>query len=268
MRSENSGTPAGVVGIICNFKVEDRFRSYTTAEKNVLAVAEAAGALPLLMPSLGDRSCADTLLDTVDGVVLTGGISNIEPDHYGQEPAPGEDVRDPGRDVLSFALVCAAVRRGVPLLGICRGIQEMNVALGGTLHQRLHEVPGREDHRRDKTIDFDESLAPRHRIRFTPGGKLAEWSGEEEAVVNSLHGQGIDRVAPPLDVEAVADDGAIEAVSVRAAAAFALGVQWHVEIDALGHPLHAAIFREFGEAVRRRAERRRAPAAVWEDAAD
>ena len=192
-----------IVGISCNLKVDGRFRHHTTGEGNAVAILDSAGALPLLIPALGLRLEPDAVLDAVDGIMLTGGVSNIEPHHYGQEPAPGEDVRDPGRDILSFALVLGAISRGVPLLGVCRGIQEMNVALGGTLHQRLHEVPGRRDHRRNREIPFEESIAPRDRLRLTPGGRLATWLGAEEAVVNSLHGQGIDRLAPALAVEAL-----------------------------------------------------------------
>ena len=255
-----------IVGVSCNLKVDGRFRHHTTGEGNAVAVLDAARALPLLIPALGGRLDPDTVLDAVDGIMLTGGVSNIEPHHYGQEPAPGEDVRDPGRDVLCFALVRGAVRRGVPLLGVCRGIQEMNVALGGTLHQRLHEVPGRRDHRRNREIAFEDSIAPRDRLRLTPGGRLATWLGAEEAVVNSLHGQGIDRLAPTLAVEALAEDGTIEAVSVQDAPAFAVGVQWHVEIEALEHPLNRAILEAFGDAVHRRAMRRRG--VVLDEAAD
>ena len=255
-----------LVGISCNLKVDGRFRHHTTGEGNAVAILDSAGALPLLIPALGLRLEPDAVLDAVDGIMLTGGVSNIEPHHYGQEPAPGEDVRDPGRDILSFALVLGAISRGVPLLGVCRGIQEMNVALGGTLHQRLHEVPGRRDHRRNREIPFEESIAPRDRLRLTPGGLLATWLGEDEAVVNSLHGQGIDRLSPALAVEALADDGTIEAVRVRDAATFAVGVQWHVEIAAEEHPLNRAILKAFGDAVRRRALRRRG--AVLDEAAD
>ena len=255
-----------IVGISCNLKVDGRFRHHATGEGNVVAVLDAAGALPLLIPALGDRLGPAAVLDAVDGIMLTGGVSNIEPHHYGQEPAPGEDVRDPGRDALSFALVRGAIREGVPLLGVCRGIQEMNVALGGTLHQRLHEVPGRHDHRRNREIAFEDSIAPRERLRLVRGGLLASWLGEDEAVVNSLHGQGIDRLAPTLAVEALAVDGTIEAISARDAPAFAVGVQWHVEIKALEHTLNRAILEAFGDAVRRRAVRRRG--AVLDEAAD
>jgi len=246
-----------IVGVSCNLKVDGRFRHHTTGEGNAVAVLDAARALPLLVPALGDRLDPDTVLDAVDGIMLTGGVSNIEPHHYGQEPAPGEDVRDPGRDVLCFALVRGAVRRGIPLLGVCRGIQEMNVAFGGTLHQRLHEVPGRRDHRRNREIEFEESIAPRDRLRLTPGGLLATWLGAEEAVVNSLHGQGIDRLAPTLAVEALADDGTIEAVSVRDASAFAVGVQWHAEWKPEEHELSRKLFEEFGRAACVRVRSRR-----------
>jgi len=242
-----------IVGVSCNLKVDGRFRHHTTGEGNAVAVVDAVRALPLLIPALGERLDPDAVLDAVDGIMLTGGVSNIEPHHYGQEPAPGEDVRDPGRDTLCFALARGAVRRGVPLLGVCRGIQEMNVAFGGTLHQRLHEVPGRHDHRRNREIDFEDSIAPRDRLRLTPDGLLATWFGAEDAIVNSLHGQGIDGLAPRFTVEALADDGTIEAVSVPDAPAFALGVQWHVEIQALEHPLNRVILEAFGDAVRRRA---------------
>ena len=257
---------APIVGISCNLKVDGRFRNHTVNEGSISAVLEAAGAVPLLIPALGGRVDADAVLQAVDGIMLTGGVSNIEPHHYGQDPAPGEDVRDPARDALAFALVRGAVREGVPLLGVCRGIQEMNVAFGGTLHQRLHEVPGRRDHRRDREVPFEESVAPRDLLTLTPGGLLSAWFGREEAIVNSLHGQGIDRVAPVLAVEAVADDGTIEAVRVRDAATFAVGVQWHVEIGALEQPLNRAILEAFGDAVRRRAMHRPPPAPLQEAA--
>ena len=267
MRTGETLAPAAapIVGVSCNLKVDGRFRHHGSNEGSITAVLETARAAPLLIPALGGRIDADAVLDAVDGIMLTGGVSNIEPHHYGQEPAPGEDVRDPGRDVLALALVRGAVRKGVPLLGVCRGIQEMNVALGGTLHQRLHEVPGRRDHRRNREVPFEESIAPRDHLTLTPDGLLAAWLGVGKAVVNSLHGQGIDRVAPALAIEAVADDGTIEAVRVREASTFAVGVQWHVEIGALEHPLNRAILEAFGDAVRRRAAHRR-PAPLQEAA--
>ena len=256
-----------VVGIACNLKVDGHFRSHTTGDRNVLAACEIAGALPLLIPAVGDGLDIDTMLATLDGIILPGGVSNIEPHHYGQEPAPGDDVRDPDRDRLSFTLVRAAIRLGIPLLATCRGIQELNVALGGTLHQRLHEVPGRHDHRRNRSLPVEESVGPREHIRLTAGGALANWLGAGEAFVNSLHGQGIDRLAPDLAIEAVAVDGTIEAVRVRSATSFAIGVQWHVEIGCSEQPLNQAILTAFGAALRKRANLRLAMMTSLENAA-
>ncbi len=247
-----------VVGITCNLRTDGPVPHHGSGSRYLRATLEVAGCLPVLIPAMGPGLCLDTLLATVDGLLLTGGASNIEPHHYGQEPAPGEDVRDPGRDALVLPLVRRAIELGVPLLGICRGIQEINVALGGTLHQRLHEVPGRMDHRRPREKPWEEQLAPRQRIRITPSGLLHALTGLEEAWVNSLHGQGLDRVADALVVEAVADDGTVEAVSAPEAPGWLLGVQWHAEHDTGEHPVYRSIFEAFGAAVRSRRVRRRA----------
>ena len=244
------------VGIICNLRIDGVHRQHTTGERNATTVLGLAGAMPLLVPALGDMIDPDRLFGIVDGIMLTGGVSNMEPHLYGQDCAPGEDVRDPGRDSLAVALVRRAVALGVPLLGTCRGIQEINVALGGTLHQRLHDVPDRDDHRRNRELPIEVSVGPRQHITLSEGGVLASLLGEGEAMVNSLHGQGIDRLAPGLEIEAVADDGTIEAVRVRSARSFAIGVQWHVEIDAENQPLNRAILEAFGRAVRERAAER------------
>ena len=257
MYSSPAGLP--VAGIICNLRIgPPPHRQHATGERNATAMLDVAGALPLLIPALGDRIDPVSLFSVVDGILLTGGASNIEPHWYGQEPAPGEDERDPGRDSLALTLVRTAVRHGVPLLGTCRGIQEMNVAFGGTLHQRLHEVPGRLDHRRNRELPIEQSVRPRQRVALARGGILASLLGEEQALVNSLHGQGIDRLAPELEAEATAEDGTVEAVRVRSARSFAVGVQWHVEIGATDDPLNRAILEEFGRALRRRAAERMA----------
>tara|TARA_A100001037_G_scaffold167923_1_gene150914 strand:- start:397 stop:1194 length:798 start_codon:yes stop_codon:yes gene_type:complete len=242
-----------VVGVTANARKGEQnanVKLQTVSEKYAAALTDVSQAMPLFIPPIGRAICIDSLLEKIDGVLLTGGAANIEPHHYGQEPAPGEDQRDPGRDHLVLPLIREALQRGVPLLGICRGIQEMNVALGGTLHQRLHELPGREDHRRRRDIPWPESLGPRHRLTLAPGGKLAALAGCEHAEVNSLHGQGIDELAEGFVVEARAEDGTIEAVSVPDAPGFALGVQWHAEHAATEHPFYHAIFSAFGDAVR------------------
>lgn len=238
-----------VVGILCNLRTQQQHRAHLVSEKYVTAVQEAADCLPLLIPALGDDIPAARLLERLDGLVLTGGASNIDPDRY-EGPPFGEGAdHDPGRDGASFALIREAVARGLPLLGICRGLQEMNVAFGGSLHQRLWQVPGRTDHRRERQLPMAEQYRPRQTVRLTPGGRLAALAEDLQVVVNSLHGQGVDRLAERLQVEAVAEDGTIEAVSVREAPGFALGVQWHPEFRPLEHPLYTALFRAFGEAV-------------------
>jgi len=256
-----SSTPVtGVVAITCNLGEQDGHHSHRTGDRYVTAVHDVAGALPVLLPALGDVVDVDALLNHIDGVVLTGGVSNVEPHHYDGDPEVECGPHDPGRDGLTLRLVREAIRRGVPLFGICRGIQEINVALGGSLHPRLHEVPGRFDHRRERHKPLPEQLAARQRITLTAGGELQRLAdGAATVMVNSLHGQGIDRVADSLVVEAVADDGTVEAVRVEGAAGFAIGVQWHAEWQPQQHPLYHALFRSFGAAVQAYARRRLMP---------
>ena len=174
------------------------------------------------------------LLDRLDGLLLTGSPSNVHPSQYGGEPSHPETLHDPERDATTLPLIREAVRRDLPILAICRGIQELNVALGGTLHQRVHELPGRLNHRSRKDSP-DGPYGPAHSVALTPGGLLASLAGTNEMMVNSLHSQGIDRPGPMLRVEAVAPDGQIEAVSLPEAR-FVVGVQWHPEYKALENP--------------------------------
>lgn len=245
--------PMPIVGITANIRTSEtnpKIRLQSVGENYSNAVTQVAKAMPVFLPPLGDAMCVDTVLDTLQGLVLTGGASNIEPHHYGQEPAePADDLRDPGRDALVLPLIRGAVARGLPILGICRGIQELNVAFGGTLHQRLHNLPDRVDHRRRRDLPWEESMAPRHTLTITPGGLLARFADGEEARVNSLHGQGLDVVAPGLQVEGTAEDGTVEAVSYPDAPGFVFAVQWHAEYRTTTHPLYQAIFEAFGAAV-------------------
>jgi putative glutamine amidotransferase len=243
-----------VVGIVCNCREVEGHRIQAAGQGYVDAVAEGAGALPLLLPALGDSCDVDALLGRIDGLLLTGGRSNVEPRRYGG-PEIECGPHDPARDGAAIALARAAAERGVPLLGICRGMQEINVAFGGTLHAKLHEVPGRLDHR-GAHLPLPERIAPRHRVRLTPGGLLARLIAAEEIAVNTLHGQGVDRLGAGLAVEGLCDDGTIEGLSIPDAPAFALGVQWHAEIGLRETPAHAAIFAAFGQAARRRAQSR------------
>lgn len=242
----------GIVAILCNQRTDNGHRSHRVGHNYITAVRDGSGAMPVLVPALEDGADVEGLLARVDGVVLTGGASNIEPHHYDGDPEIDVGENDAGRDTMAFALVRGALAAEIPLFGICRGIQEMNVALGGSLIPWLHDEPGRYDHRRPREKPMEYQLSPRQRISLTPGGLLQQLAGgADEAMVNTLHGQGIDRLAQGLVIEAVAGDGTIEAVRFEAARTFALGVQWHPEWRALEHPLYAALFRAFGEAVAR-----------------
>lgn len=235
---------------------------HAVGDKYVRAVAEAAGAVPLMIPNLGEFFDPAALLAGLDGLLMTGSVSNVHPRHYGLAPSPAAEPHDEARDAVTLPLIRAAIEQGVPLLCICRGFQELNVVLGGTLFARVHEVPGRLDHRSPNSGHHDTDYAARHALRLTPGGQLASILGKDEIQVNSLHWQGIDRLAEGLAVEGKAPDGTIEAVSVKGARAFALGVQWHPEYKVMSNPDSVLLFRAFGEAVsKRRAARTRASAA-------
>ena len=229
---------------------------HITGDKYVRAVVIGAGGLPLIIPALGELIDRPSLLDNLDGLLLTGSPSNIQPHHYsGAASAPGSD-HDPERDRTTLPLIRQAVAAGVPLLGICRGFQEINVAFGGTLHQKVHDVAGMLDHREPADQPFEVQYAPRHPLQVQPGGLLAGLGLPDEIIVNSIHGQGVERLAPGLRVEALAPDGLIEAFSVEGAENFALGVQWHPEYQVGSNPNYLAIFQAFGEACRKRAGQR------------
>ena len=250
--------PTPVVGIACCRKTTEGFARHAVVEKYITAVTDAAGAVPFLIPALGVRLDPSVVLAHLDGLLLTGSPSNIEPHHYAGGPEPANNATDPARDATVLPLIRRAVAAGVPLFGLCRGIQELNVAFGGSLHQALHAVDGRFDHRSDKTRPHAERYGERHRIRLAPEGHLAALLGAREIDVNSLHGQGVDRVAPGLAVEATAEDGTIEALRVEAASTFALAVQWHPEFKPLANRNSALLFRAFGAAIQERACRRQA----------
>lgn len=246
-----------IVAVSACVKHFDGFDSYAVTAKYVDALTAACGVTPLILPAIGYGSHAEDVLDLCDGLFLTGSVSNVEPHHYKGQPSIAGTLHDPKRDATTLPLIRRAIDRGVPLFAICRGFQEMNVALGGTLHQRVHEVPGMMDHREDKTKAIDEYYGPVHDVALTKGGMLHAIAGQEVAKVNSLHGQGVDHLAPGLVVEAVAPDGLIEAFRVEGASAFALGVQWHPEWKVLQNPFYTAIFAAYGEACRERANIKR-----------
>ncbi|HUC73589.1 MAG TPA: gamma-glutamyl-gamma-aminobutyrate hydrolase family protein, partial [Stellaceae bacterium] len=221
---------------------------HTVTDKYPSALIAAAGCLPLLIPAIGSKVDMCGVLDALDGLLLTGSPSNVHPSEYGCEPLDAEIMHDLARDATTLPLIREAVRRNLPVLAICRGIQELNVALGGTLHQRLQDMPDRISHRPRKGSP-EGPYGPAHSVALTPGGLLAALAGSDEIMVNSLHSQGIDRPAAGLRVEAVAPDGQIEGVSLPQAR-FVVGVQWHPEYKVLENPISAALFSAFGRACR------------------
>jgi putative glutamine amidotransferase len=214
-------------------------------------VAEAAEAIPVVMPALG-ASDLDDWLSTLDGILLTGSPSNVEPFRYLGPPSDPDTLHDPHRDETTLPLIPRAIAAGVPLLAVCRGFQEMNVAFGGTLWQKVQDVPGMLDHREDKEQPLDVQYAPAHEVELARGGFLQGLAGMDRVMVNSLHSQGVQTLGSDLEIEARAPDGLIEAVRVRSAPGFALAVQWHPEWQVLKNPLSRAIFAAFGDAARAR----------------
>jgi putative glutamine amidotransferase len=225
---------------------------HMVGEKYARAVIDAAAAAPLLIPSLAEELGFDELLVRLDGLLFTGSPTNVEPHHYEGPPSAPGTLHDPARDATTLPLIRRAVESGVPVLGICRGFQEMNVAFGGTLHQKLHEVPGHLDHRDDESQPLELQYGPAHDVTLEPGGLLRPLAGSDRIRVNSLHSQGIDRLGEALAIEARAPDGVIEAFRVREARSFALAVQWHPEWQVMANPFSRALFAAFGQAAAKR----------------
>jgi putative glutamine amidotransferase len=222
-------------------------------EKYIEAIAQGANAIPVLVPALGAQIDLPSLLDACDGLLLTGSASNVEPHHYGGPASEPGTLHDPNRDATTLPLIPRAVAAGLPVLAICRGFQEMNVAYGGSLHQRLHEVPGFLDHRDDESQALDVQYGPAHEVLLEPGGALEKIAGAARLKVNSLHWQGVDELGEGLSVEARAPDGVIEAFSVTGSPSFSMGLQWHPEWQFAKDPFSRALFAAFGKASRQRA---------------
>jgi putative glutamine amidotransferase len=257
-----SRTPAKkpIVGIPCDRRQVGLHPFHMVGEKYIAAVRGGAGALPFLIPVLQPSLAVDDILDAVDGLLFTGSLSNVAPHRYGGNDPRDASLLDEARDTTTLPLLHAAIDRGVPAFCLCRGFQELNVALGGTLHQHLEELPDHIDHRDPNDATVDEKYAPAHDVTVAPGGVLAKIVGEQSFKVNSLHSQGIDRLAPGLKAEATAPDGTIEAVSMPAARGFLLGVQWHPEWRYADNTVSRALFAAFGDAVRAHAQAKKSGA--------
>jgi putative glutamine amidotransferase len=250
-------TPLPRVGLPTDHKQIGAHPFLAVGEKYVRAVVDGAGCLPLLVPTLDPVLPLRQLLDGLDGLLLTGAVSNIEPHHYSDESSYEGNLLDPRRDATNLPLIPLAIEMGVPLLAICRGFQEVNVAFGGSLYQKVHEQPGFMDHRENKDDPLDVQYGPAHDVALVPGGLLATLVGDTQVTVNSLHGQGVRRLGEGLVVEAQAPDGLIEAFR-HDGSAFMLAVQWHPEWKVTENPFYLAIFRAFGDACRARAAGRKA----------
>lgn len=262
-----SGKEPPLIAVAADYKEIDGYRWHAAAEPYLKAIMAGLGGIPLIVPSLGEAVAVDALLDRVDGVLLPGSRSNVHPSRYGEAPSPRAEPYDPRRDATTLPLIRATIRRGVPLFAICRGMQELNVALGGTLVPEVHEMAGRSDHRAPAGDDQDARFAIRQSVDVQPGGALAEILGPGAVQVNSLHRQAIGRLGEGLAVEATAADGTIEAVRVVGAPGFAIGVQWHPEYWIESDQPSAKLFAAFGKAVRARMAARDTPGAQQADRA-
>jgi putative glutamine amidotransferase len=254
--------PRPLICVSANSRQPDdrrRLPLYATAERYVQSLMKMVDCIPVLMPPVGGAVDAAELVSRMDGFVLTGGLANVEPHHYEGPAFPPDEPIDPGRDALVLPLVRACIAERVPVFGICRGIQEINVALGGSLHYRIHELPGKNDHRRPRNyeeVTQEEIYKLKHMVRLTPGGMFQSLVGRDEMMVNSLHGQGVERLGEGLVVEAMSPDGVIEGLRYADEAHFIVGVQWHAEWQPEEHTLSGALYAAFGEAARARAARR------------
>lgn len=243
-----------VIGVSACRRMIGRHAFQAVGEKYLVAVMDAADAVPLLIPSLGETLPVDEILEHVDGLLLTGSPSNVEPHRYSGAPSEPGTLHDPYRDATTLSLIPRAVESGIPVFGICRGFQEMNVAFGGSLHQKLHTVPGLMDHRDDESQPLEIQYGPAHDVMLEPGGVLRSLADSDHVRVNSLHWQGVERLGQKLEVEARAPDGVVEAFRVKAAQRFALAVQWHPEWQVMSNSFSRAIFAAFGAASRERAQ--------------
>jgi len=241
--------------------VEGRFPVQACGEKNLSAIADVAGAVPLMFAGNPKITDVDALLDAVDGILLTGARANVHPTRFNFEPHEAHEPYDQDRDAVALAVSEACVARGIPVFGVCRGFQEMVVAFGSSLHPEIREIPGRMNHRMPRLEngephpDQDIVFADRHDVALVPDGTFARILGKDTIRVNSLHGQGILEPGERVVIEGVAEDGTIEAIRIADAPGFALGVQWHAEYDPQTNPINRALFEEFGRAL---GERKRA----------
>lgn len=245
-----------IVGIPADRRIYTGHPFHMAGEKYLAAVVRSVDAVPLIIPVLSEMLDIKALLGHVDGILLSGSYSNVEPHRYAGEPSEEGTLHDPHRDAVTLPLIRLLLENAVPLFAICRGYQEFNVAMGGSLHQKVREVPGYNNHLENPDDPLDVQYGPSHAVALAEGGLLRELTGKATVMVNSLHAQGVARLGDGLSVEATADDGLVEAFRVADAPAFNLGVQWHPEWRSTEDELSTVMFKAFGDACRERASRR------------
>ncbi len=249
-----------IIGIIGNrYDLHNGYMAHANGEMNSAAIANVAECMPLIVPSDPALVQVEDLLEVCDGFLLTGGRPNVHPEEYGHAETEAHGDFDRARDALTLPLVRACVDRGQPMLGICRGFQEVNVAMGGTLHPEIRDLPGRDNHRMPPDGTLEEQFALRHKVHFTPGGPFHQLLGDAEVLTNTLHGQGIEEAGARVIIDGRAPDGTPEAIYIEGAKGFALSVQWHPEWNAANDPVSVSLFGALGNAARAWADGRRAP---------
>ena len=240
-----------IVGIIANAHlINDQYWIQGSSRMNVEAIADAANALPIIIPSFPDKIKIDEIRAICDGFLLTGGRPNVHPEEYGHEVTPAHGEFDRNRDGVAIPLIRDCIACGQPVLGVCRGFQEFNVAMGGTLHPEIRDIPGRMNHRMPTEGSIEEKFAYRHTIKLSQNSPFIEIFGTDEVMVNSLHGQGIQDAGPRIIIDGTAPDGTAEAITIKDALGFAMAVQWHPEYRATQDPVSKPLFEAFGKALR------------------
>lgn len=249
-----------VVGIIGNASlINETYRVHAAGTMNIEAVAKVADCVPLVIPVDPAFLCPEELMEACDGFLFTGGRPNVHPSEYGEEETEAHGTFDRGRDAVALPLIRACVERGQPIFGVCRGFQEVNVAMGGSLYPEIRDLPGRMNHRMPPDGTIEEKFALRHEVTFTPGGPFARLMGADKVMTNTLHGQGIKTPGPRVVIDGTAPDGTPEATYIEGAPGFSLAVQWHPEYRAGEDPVSHKLFTAFGDAVRAFAAQRHAP---------
>ena len=240
-----------IVGIISNqYLINDQYPAHAGGTMNSEAVSDVAGCLPILIPADPRFVSVEELLEMCDGFMLTGGRPNVHPEEYGEAATEAHGAFDRARDAIALPLVRACVERGQPFLGVCRGFQEVNVAMGGTLYPEIRDLPGRMNHRMPPDGTLEEKFELRHSVSFTEDGPFHHVMGAAEVMTNTLHGQGIKTPGAGVVVDGHAPDGTPEAIYIEGAKGFTLSVQWHPEWDACNDPVSRPLFEAFGAAVR------------------